>query len=252
MNLPHSLNRVITIHAPRELVFSFFTDDERWAAWWGAGSTIEPKVGGRVYIRYPGNVEVSGEVLEIRKPSELVFTYGFQSGKPIAPGTSRVSIALEAIGDSTRLSLTHDFAEVPVRDEHVQGWRYQLSLFSNVVLNTLHADVESRVDEWFRMWSEPSEAARNTALASLVDDGIVFRDRFSAVSGIDDLSAHLTAAQKFMPGIRLERRGPVRHCQGTAVAEWAALKGDAEIGKGANVFVLGGHGKIISVTGLWA
>ena len=96
MNLPHTLDRVITIRAPREIVFSFFTDDARWAAWWGAGSTIDPKVGGRVHIRHPGNVEVSGEVLEIRRPSEFVFTYGFDSGKPIPPGASRVFYAVYA------------------------------------------------------------------------------------------------------------------------------------------------------------
>ena len=253
MNLPHSLDRVITIHAPRDLVFSFFTDEAKWASWWGAGSTIDPKVGGRVYIRHPGNVEVSGEVLEIRRPSDLVFTYGFESGKPIPPGGSRVSIALEAVGASTRLKLTHAFAEVPARDEFVQGWRFQLSLFSNAVLNALHSDVESQVDTWFRIWSESSEPVRKTALASLVSDAIAFRDRFSATDGIDDLSAHLTAAQKFMPGIRLERRGPVRHCQGTAVADWTALKSDgAQVGTGSNVFILDGDGRIAAVTGLWA
>ena len=43
MSLPYQLDRVITIAAPRETVFSFFTDNARWAAWWGPGSTIEPR-----------------------------------------------------------------------------------------------------------------------------------------------------------------------------------------------------------------
>jgi len=252
MNLPHSLDRVITIRAPREIVFSFFTDDARWAAWWGAGSTIEPKVGGRVYIRHPGNVESSGEVLEIRHPSDLVFTYGFNSGKPIPPGASRVSIALEAVGDATRLKLTHLFDDIPTRDEHVQGWRYQLALFSNAVLNLLHADVESRIDAWFRIWAEPSGDARKAALGPVVAESIAFRDRYSATDGIDDLSAHIGATHKFMPGIRLERRGPARHCQGTAVADWAVIGADGrQLGTGSNVFVLAPDTRIGSVTGIW-
>jgi uncharacterized protein YndB with AHSA1/START domain len=31
MSLPYQLDRVITIAAPRETVFSFFTDNARWA-----------------------------------------------------------------------------------------------------------------------------------------------------------------------------------------------------------------------------
>ena len=63
--LTHTLDRTVLIHADRDLVFRFFTDSARWAAWWGAGSSIEPRCGGRVFIRYPGGVEVSGEVVEI-------------------------------------------------------------------------------------------------------------------------------------------------------------------------------------------
>jgi len=251
-SLPHSLDRTITIHAPREVVFSFFTENDRWASWWGAGSTIEPKVGGRVYIRHPGNVEVGGEVVEIRPPVHLVFTYGFASGKPIPPGASRVTIALDDVGGSTRLHLTHAFDNVAVRDEHVQGWRFQLALFSNAILNLIHADAESRVDEWFRVWSEPSADVRKAALGRLASESIAFRDRYSATDGIDDLSAHLAAAQRFMPDIRLERRGPVRHCQGTAIADWTAVGPDGKtLGTGSNVFTLGSDGRITHVTGLW-
>jgi hypothetical protein len=73
------------------------------------------------------------------------------------------------------------------------------------------------------------------------------------VDGHDDLSAHVAAAQKFMPGIVLQRRGDVRQCQGTAVADWAAVGPDKkEVGKGSNVFLLGPDGKIEAVTGLWS
>ena len=74
MNLPHKLDRTILIHASREIVFRYFTDDERWSAWWGAGSTIDPRPGGRVVIRYPGGVEATGEVVEVAGPERLVFT----------------------------------------------------------------------------------------------------------------------------------------------------------------------------------
>ncbi len=80
MNLPHSLERTITIEASPDTVFRFFTDSARWAAWWGAGSSIDARPGGMVKIRYPGNVEVSGEVLEIANGKRIVFTYGDEAG----------------------------------------------------------------------------------------------------------------------------------------------------------------------------
>ena len=39
--LSHTLERSILIRARRDIVFRFFTDTSRWAAWWGAGSTNE-------------------------------------------------------------------------------------------------------------------------------------------------------------------------------------------------------------------
>ncbi len=104
--LPHELERTIVINAPRETVFGFFTDSAQWATWWGAGSTIDPHVGGRVYIRYPGNVEVSGAVVALTAPSHFTFTYGFESGTPFGPGESQVHIHLEPEGKGTRLTLS--------------------------------------------------------------------------------------------------------------------------------------------------
>ena len=46
--LPYRLDRTIVIRASRETVFAFFTDSDRWASWWGAGSRIEGRPGGRM------------------------------------------------------------------------------------------------------------------------------------------------------------------------------------------------------------
>jgi uncharacterized protein YndB with AHSA1/START domain len=252
MNLPHELERTITIDAPPEAVFGFFTDNARWASWWGAGSTIEARPGGRVYIRHPGNVEVSGEVLEITPSTRVVFSYGYASGSPFPAGASQVTIVLEPDGAGTRLHLTHAFPDAASRDEHVQGWRYQLSLFSNAVLNIVHAGAADTVDAWFRLWAEKNPATRATAIGALAVPAVVFRDRYSLTQGADDLSAHIGATQQFMPGLSLERRGPVRHCQGTVLADWAAVGPDgSERGSGSNVFVMAADGRVAAVTGFW-
>ena len=53
------LEREITIGAPRETVFAYFTDSERFARWWGAGSRIDPRPGGEVEIRYPNGGRIA-------------------------------------------------------------------------------------------------------------------------------------------------------------------------------------------------
>ncbi len=85
--LPYKLNRTVLIDATPETVFRFFTDSARWAVWWGTGSAIDARPGGEVYIRYPSGVEVVGEVLEVRPPEQISFTYGYASGNPIPPGS---------------------------------------------------------------------------------------------------------------------------------------------------------------------
>lgn len=248
--LPYRLDRSVVIHATPETVFRFFTDGARWASWWGADSTIDAKPGGRVYIRHPNGVETLGEVLEVRHGERIVFTYGFATGKPIPPGSSRVTIRLEPDESGTRLHLLHEFAEAGPRDEHVQGWRFQLSQFSNVVANVVFADAASAVDAWFAAWLIADDRTRDEALARIVSPGIEFRDRFSLLDGIADLSAHIAAAQRFMPGIALRRNGNIRQCQGTVLADWIAAGADGkERMSGTSVFVFRPDGRIDSVTG---
>ena len=248
--LPHSLERTVTIQAPPETVFRFFQDSARWAKWWGAGSTIEPRVGGAVYIRHPGNVESAGTILEIQPPKKIVFTYGMVSGDPIPAGSSRVTIVLESQGGATRLALKHDLADAKARDDHVQGWRFQLSLFANAVADEVNANAARYVDLWFQAWGDPSAAARAMTLKEVATPGVRMQDRFSNLDGMDDVLAHLTAAQRFMPGMTLKRSGDVRHCQGMVLADWTMVGLDGkERGKGTNVFVFAPGGRIEWVTG---
>ena len=252
MSLDHSLERTLTIQAKRETVFRFFTDTERWAKWWGAGSTVDPRPGGKMRIRYPGNVEATGEVLEVSSPERFSFTYGFTSGNPIPPGSSRVTIFLKEIAAGTQLTLKHDFSDAKVRDEHVQGWRYQLSIFSNVVSDEVNAQAAETIDKWFNMWADPDASARADSLNQIATPAVLYRDKYSALSGSEDVLAHIMASQRFMPGVRIARDGNVRHCQGTAVCSWNASKDGAPIGSGSSVFSFDSDSRIVAVTGFWS
>lgn len=250
--LPYTLQRAVTIQAPPETVFRFFTDSARWARWWGAGSTIDAKPGGDVYIRHPGGIESAGKVVEVDAPRRLVFTYGFVSGTPIPAGSSQVTIELAPHAKGTRLTLNHAIADLATRDEHVQGWRFQLSLFANIVADEVTANAGQLVDTWFKAWAEPDAQARRTMLAQIAVPEIRMQDRFSNLDGLEDVLPHLAASQRFMPGLRMKRVGDVRQCQGMVLADFTVSGPDGQQrGNGTNVFVFGPTGRIEWVTGFW-
>ncbi|HMD36431.1 MAG TPA: SRPBCC domain-containing protein [Vicinamibacterales bacterium] len=249
--LTHSLDRSVVIRATRETVFRFFTDPVRWAAWWGAGSTIDARPGGAMRIRYPDGTEALGEVEEVSAPDRIVFTYGYAKGAPIPPGASRVTIHVEAHDLGSRVRLVHAFTDRAVLDSHVQGWRYQLSLFGNVVANEAHAGAAALADRWLAAWSMADETERRRTLDAIALPAVQFGDRYSVIDGRDELIAHIDGAIRFMGGVRLERRGEVRHCLGTLLVDWTAVRNGQPFANGTSVFVLEAGGRIASVTGFW-
>ena len=253
LSLPYQLDRVITIAADPETVFTFFTDPGRWARWWGSGSTIDARPGGSLLIRLGGGTAVSGEVIAVEPPQRIVFSYGFVSGAPIPPGGSRVTIELQAIAGGTRLHLSHDFAEQLPRDQHVQGWRYQLALFANAVTDVLHEGASGIIDQWFGAWNDSDPIHRREALEAIVSADVEFKDRFGLTGGVDELLGHIAAVHQFMPGLRLERQGEARHCQGLVLADWVATAQDGTTkAKGTNAFAMSPEGRIAAVTGFWS
>ncbi len=125
-----------------------------------------------------------------------------------------------------------------------------MSVFANVVADQVNAGAADTVDAWFSAWAVANEQDRERALSKAVTPNVQFCDRFSLVDGLQDLVPHVGAAQRFMPGIRLQRKGNIRHCQGTVLADWVAVTTDGQVRMtGANVFVLGRDGRIASVTG---
>jgi uncharacterized protein YndB with AHSA1/START domain len=123
-----SLNRII--RAPREDVFSAWTDPELLKQWWGPGPVSCPEA--HVDLREGGeyrlaNLEpngsitwISGRFERVRAPEELAYTWKV-STLPHEPTLVRIKFLPHA--DGTELVLTHErFAVEAVRDMHLQGW----------------------------------------------------------------------------------------------------------------------------------
>ncbi|MEZ6036370.1 MAG: SRPBCC domain-containing protein [Planctomycetota bacterium] len=252
MNLPHSLERTLVIRAPRAIVFRFFTDSARFARWWGEGSSIHAEVGGEVRIRYPNGIVACGTVTAIEADRSIAFTYGYESTQPELPvGSSLVTITLDEHRDGTRLQLRHDLPGEKMRDAHVPGWRFQLSLFANVVADEAMAAAAATCDRWFAAWAEADAARRAELLASCASDDVTMQDRWACLAGRDELSAHIAGTHHHMPGVVMKRDGDVRHCQGTALVAWQATGADGKpLGRGVNVVRFAADGRIAAVVGL--
>ncbi|HKF42047.1 MAG TPA: SRPBCC domain-containing protein [Thermoanaerobaculia bacterium] len=243
--LNETLDRRITIRARRETVFAYFTDSARFARWWGEGSRIDAREGCEVFIRNPNGVTVTGKILEVEPPERIVFTY-------LSAGVeSLVTIRLEETAGGTELHLRHAFSSAKIRDHFVQGWRYQLALFSKLVGEDSKDAVARNVDAFFRAWGEPDGGTRRKLLESCATREISFRDAYSATDGLDDLLANLDAIQVHMPGVTLSRSGDVRLSHGTALADWTAMRGGEPMGAGTNVFDLSPDGRIARAAGFW-
>ena len=251
--LEHVLDREVTIAARRETVFRYFTDSERFAAWWGAGSRIEPRPGGAVMIRFPNGVVAGGEVVEIAPVERVVFTYGFESGQPIAVGS--VASHRHARGDAARHggSACGTSCPPPRRGTSTSRAGGTSSPSSRTWWRRRPRPAPPRrADLFFACWAETDAAKRRAGLLAVATEDLAFRDPYSCTSGIDDLVAHIGASQRFMPGVVLERQGEARQCQGTALVDWVVKAADgSHRARGTNVFDLAPDGRIARVTGIW-
>ena len=89
---------------------------------WKAGSKFEMTAGG-------GSVHLGmGEILEVDAPRRLVQSMtALWSDEAKAEGTSRVTWEIEAVGDSCRLTVTHDQLREGANPELYGGWPMILS-----------------------------------------------------------------------------------------------------------------------------
>lgn len=251
-DLPHDLTRSLVIRAPRELVFRYFVDAERFARWWGAGSSIEGRVGGEMCIRYPNDVIARGEVTEFEPDRRVAFTYGYENAHPeLPPGSSLVTIELHDHADGTRLEFRHQLPDAKLRDQHVPGWRYHLAVFANVTSDEHHGDAAATIDRWFEAWAEHDDVRRGELLTACASDDVTLRDAHACLTGRDELHGHIANTHRHVPGLQMRRDGEPRHCQGTVLVQWRtdATANMPEL-RGTNVVHFAPDGRIRSVTGV--
>jgi uncharacterized protein YndB with AHSA1/START domain len=131
--LEHTMEQVfeIYIRTTPERLWEAITDGEIRAKYnFGAGAESDWKPGSRYELRHPQGplLLAEGEVLEAEPPLRLVHTMvALWSDEVKSEGTSRVTWDIEPVGDSCRLTVTHDELREGANDELYGGWPMILS-----------------------------------------------------------------------------------------------------------------------------
>lgn len=245
----------VAIVAPPETVYRFFSDPERFAQWMGEDSSIELRSGGELTVRYPGGAPAArGEVLETEPDRSIAFTWGYEGGaNGLPPGASEVRIDLEADGAGTRLTLRHSgLPNRDLRQGHLGGWRHYFGVLAwRAARAALQPVLEDRIDALVAAWNESKGDARRTLLETCWTPDGLFVDRMGYVEGIDALDAFIANAHRFMPGVRMERSGPIHEMHGRIRFPWRLSGPEGEVGAGWNVGRVNGAGEIRELTGFW-
>ena len=119
---------VVTRHiaAPPATVYEYLTESAKWARWQGIAATIQPAAGGLFAMSMKNGLRARGQFVELIPNHRVVFTWGWIDHPGLPPGSSTVTIELDATGEGTLLTLTHSGLpadEIPI---HVMGWDHYI------------------------------------------------------------------------------------------------------------------------------
>ncbi|HWT83485.1 MAG TPA: SRPBCC family protein [Candidatus Acidoferrum sp.] len=125
------IERTLFIAAAPETVFRFLVDPALMAQWIGLSHKLGPAPGGTFRVEVSrGNVAV-GVFTEVTPHRRVAFTWGWESADAalasLKPGTSLVTIELEAKDEGTLLRLRHSGLPEDLERIHGDRWSHYLS-----------------------------------------------------------------------------------------------------------------------------
>jgi uncharacterized protein YndB with AHSA1/START domain len=120
------------VAAPPEKVFAYFTDAGKWTTWQGTDAEIELVAGGVWRVNVTGDGFASGRVIEVVENERVVFTWGWEQGPPVPPGSTTVTIDLVPDGDGTLIRLTHSGLPPDAIEIHRHGWEHYVGRLAAV------------------------------------------------------------------------------------------------------------------------
>ena len=129
MTEPFIVRRETQIAAPRATVFAYLTDPEKILSWMGSDVTTEPHPGGLYLLEGvgPRGGVARGAFREVVPVHRLAYTFGWEGGQEVPPGSSLIEIDLIERDGGTLLRMTH--SGLPTEEQaaaHATGWAHYL------------------------------------------------------------------------------------------------------------------------------
>lgn len=114
-----------TIAAPVDVVWRLLTTADGLAEWMAVEASVDLRPGGVITWRHENGEVVEGEVREIVPLRRFVFSYGWATDfLPVAPGSTVVTVELDASPTHTTVSVRHDGLDADMAERHTEGWTY--------------------------------------------------------------------------------------------------------------------------------
>lgn len=113
-------------------VFRYFSEPDKWLEWQGTEAEIELVEGGVWRVNVTGEGFASGSVVEVVENERVVFTWGWEQGPPVPPGSTTVTIDLVPDGNGTLIRLTHSDLPPDEIEIHRFGWEHYLTRLAAV------------------------------------------------------------------------------------------------------------------------
>lgn len=130
MNETLVVQRETLIAAPPATVFAFLTDPEKIVSWMGAEATTETHPGGLYLVKRVGGDPARiarGAFREVVPVHRLAYTFGWEAGQEVPPGSSLVEIDLIERDGGTLVRMTHSgLPNAAQCARHNSGWAHYL------------------------------------------------------------------------------------------------------------------------------
>jgi uncharacterized protein YndB with AHSA1/START domain len=127
---PRSIIGIREFAAPRDLVFSLWTDPEHLAQWWGpygfttTTHSFEMRPGGtwRFVMHGPDGRDYQNRITfeEVVPPQRIVYRHG--GGDDVEPVQFRQTVIFEDLGGRTRITWRGNFASAAERDRAIKEY----------------------------------------------------------------------------------------------------------------------------------
>jgi activator of HSP90 ATPase len=135
----NSFSLRVEFSAKPETVFKTWLSSRGHSAMTGSPARVEPRVGG-TFTAWDGYI--TGKTLELKPYSRIVQSWRTSEFADSDPDSS-LEIDLEAVGNGTRLTLTHSNIPAGQVESYKEGWEDSYFSPMREYLNKQHADKEA-------------------------------------------------------------------------------------------------------------